>query len=354
MRALRGIGETWKSAVSGEQQCRVDITNHRIDGQVFIEIDPELGRIGLVVVIVPDRLPPRGQKFRRSHGNVSGMEMGDIDCVVEVLFGAAQSERLVEGVERARLDRGRGARRAFSFLGDDGDHAADRVGTVEPALRTAQDFHLLDVGCKKMRVVERAIRVADIADVDSVEEHFGVVGVGAAHEDRGLGAWSAGLYDVQAGDRVQDVRNGAVLLGLDILLGDDGERACQLTGRRHDSRRADHHRHRRAGRGSVAGRKLLRSSTHRAPRMRCRTAGRLRHIRASRRRGSDLDRRQQVGGGGLLREGWRIQADRSHGGEEGGGKQASAIKNDGGHEETSADGGGTSQRTRFHESPAAR
>ena len=74
------------------------------DGQILVEIDAELGRIGHVVIVVSDRLPSGREKLRRCDRNISGMEMGDVDRVVEVLFGAAQSERLVERFERARLD----------------------------------------------------------------------------------------------------------------------------------------------------------------------------------------------------------------------------------------------------------
>src|SRR5690606_26113027 len=104
VRALAGVGSAWKSAVAREQQRRVGIADHRIDGQILIEIDAELGRISHVVIVVADRLPPRREKLRRRDRNVSGMEMGDVDRVVEVSFGAAQSERLVEGFERAGLE----------------------------------------------------------------------------------------------------------------------------------------------------------------------------------------------------------------------------------------------------------
>jgi hypothetical protein len=52
--------------------------------------------------------------------------------------------------------------------------------------------------------------------VDAVDQDFDVIGIGPANEHRRLAAGSAGLDDVEARHDRQRVRNGAVLMALDV------------------------------------------------------------------------------------------------------------------------------------------
>jgi hypothetical protein len=97
------------------------------------------------------------------------------ECIVAALIAAAQAGYLVEGAERAALDQSRGLRRPVTLLGDDGDHAADRIGAIEAALRPAQHLNALDVRRQELTKIERAIGVAGIADVDAVDEDLDLV-----------------------------------------------------------------------------------------------------------------------------------------------------------------------------------
>ena len=187
--------------------------------------------------------------------------MRDVGIVVEARLRAADAGRLVEGAERAAFDaRGR-LGRPGAGLGDDVDDAADRVRAIEPALRAAQDLDAVDVGGEELREIERAVGRARIADIDAVDEHLGMIGVGAAHEDRGHAARTAGLHDIQAGHVLQHLGQGALLLSLDLVAGDDRDAAAELIfGRRHARRAGDDDR---GGDGDRRRRRVLGACTRR-------------------------------------------------------------------------------------------
>jgi hypothetical protein len=237
--ALGRIRRAWKTAVASKQQRCVGIADNRVHRPVFVDIGPKLGRIGHVVVVVSVGLLAGRHQLVRRHRNVAGVKMRDVERVVEIVLRPAQARRLVERLERSGFDRGGRARRPVALLGDHRDNATNRVRAVKAALRATQHFELLDICGKQMSEVEGSVRRAGIADIDAVDQHFGVIGVGAAHEDRGLPARPSGLDHVQPRNGVQRVGHAAVLLCLDVLIRDHGDRTGNLAGWRHDTRRAD-------------------------------------------------------------------------------------------------------------------
>src|SRR5215510_1800376 len=125
--------------------------------------------------------------------------MRSIERVVEAILRSAEAGGLVEGAERAAFDGGRDLGWTFSLLGGDPDYAADRVGAVKPALRSAQDLDAVDIVSEHLTEIEDAIWVAWIADVDAVDDDLRVIGFGAAQEHRGEATGSSRLDDVQSG-----------------------------------------------------------------------------------------------------------------------------------------------------------
>ena len=121
------------------------------------------------------------------------------------------------------------------------DDPADRVGAVEPALRSAHDLDAVDIPSQDMLEIEGAGR--RIGRVDAVDKDLGLVRVGAADEDRGHSPGPAGLHDIETRHVLQRIRQCALLLALDFLAGDDGDAAAYLA-----------FRCRQAGRGNDHGR----------------------------------------------------------------------------------------------------
>jgi hypothetical protein len=74
--------------------------------------------------------------------------------------------------------------RASAFFRHDVDDAADGIRAVESALRPAQHFDPLDIRCQQMGEIKRPVGRSRVARVDAVDEHFRMVRIGAAHEDR--------------------------------------------------------------------------------------------------------------------------------------------------------------------------
>jgi hypothetical protein len=167
------------------------------------------------------------------------MKVRHVERVVEPVGRAAQPDALVERVERAAFDISADLRRTRAGLRRDGDDAADRVGAVKPALRSAQDFDLLNVRRQKVPEIDRPARRAGIGDVDSIDQNLDVIGIGAANEHRRLTAGRAVLHDLDARHGHQNVRDRAALHPRDIGGGDDGHRTRDVIRRRRHGRRAD-------------------------------------------------------------------------------------------------------------------
>ncbi len=114
------------------------------------------------------------------------MQMLDIGRVLKLVLGPAQRERFVVGVEGPALDTARNIERSFPRTGRDADDTADGIGSIQSALRPAQHLDALDVRGQQLAEIEARAGIARVAHVDAVDEHLGMIGIRAAHEDRGL------------------------------------------------------------------------------------------------------------------------------------------------------------------------
>jgi hypothetical protein len=164
--------------------------------------------------------------------------MGNVERVVKARDRASHTRGLIEGIERTALQASAELRRAFALLRHDIDHATDGVRPIQTALRTAEHFDLRDVRRKHLTEIEDAV-LAGIIRVDSVDQHFGMIRIAAAHEYGRLAARTSGLNNVQAGHGPENVGQRALLIALDLFLRDDRHRTSDFVDRCFDSGRAD-------------------------------------------------------------------------------------------------------------------
>src|SRR5690606_16394817 len=106
-----------------------------------------------------------------------------------------------DGAVAAALDGRLEAGRAPGLLRDDVDHAADRVGAVERALRPPENLDPLDVGDREDREIELVAGARRIVDADAVDEDEGVLRLGAAEAHQRLSAGPAVFGHRDAGNR---------------------------------------------------------------------------------------------------------------------------------------------------------
>jgi hypothetical protein len=184
--------------LAGDAQMRVGIARHQAEIELLGDIKSKFRRGGEIIVVIIDALLPRREQIQRRNRRGAGMKMFDVRRVVKLLEGTADAAGLVECIEGSGFDAGVELGRPRPALGDDVDDAADGIGAVQAALRTAQDFNRLNVLGEKLTQVEGAAGIAGIADINSVDQHLGMIRIRAANEHRGLAAGPTGLHHVQS------------------------------------------------------------------------------------------------------------------------------------------------------------
>src|SRR6185437_5357018 len=155
--ALRGIRKGADILVAGEAQIGVDVARDEADIEIVEELHAQLGPDALIVVSVVVAQLARRQQVERRHRRAVGVEMAEVESVADAAGRAAGRTRLIESAVGAALDARFEMRRSAAGLGDDVDDAADGVGAVEPALRSAQHLDALDAEERQMREIEAAI-----------------------------------------------------------------------------------------------------------------------------------------------------------------------------------------------------
>src|SRR5690606_35087615 len=148
------------------------------------------------------------------------------------LEGATQGERSGPGIER--------------LPGDDVDHPAHRVGTVQGRHRPADHLDALD-RVQRRDVVE--LVAAEVVRVDvavvvlaaAVDEDQGVVRAHAAQRDGALAGLVAGFADVHALQVAHRVEQGDVRALREVLAGDHADAGRCVDDLLLDAGRGDHH-----------------------------------------------------------------------------------------------------------------
>src|SRR5579862_6148433 len=115
---------------------------------------------------------------------------------MEGILRPAEIQLLVKSAIRTALDLSGNLRRALTGFGGDRDDAADRVAAVVAALRTAQYLDALNIAGQQLAEVELLIVAARIGDVDTVDQHLDMIGVGATNVHFGQGSRTASLSDI--------------------------------------------------------------------------------------------------------------------------------------------------------------
>ncbi len=115
---------------------------------------------------------------------------------------------------------------AVAAPGEDLDHPADGLRAVQAGTRPADHLDALDQ--LHRQVLERGEASAGRADLDAVDQHQHMVGLGAAQEQRGVLAETAVVRQRHAGYLAQQLRHAARLAALDILAVDDAHRRQAL------------------------------------------------------------------------------------------------------------------------------
>src|SRR5207253_3091713 len=126
-----------EKVVAGNIQGSIDVAGYDADIEIIGQIRSEPRRESLVVVGVALHPPTGRHQIGRGYRDVARVIMSKVEIVVEPFQRPAYPGVLVEGAERAAFEAAGKLRRPRPFLGDDVDDAADRIGTVEPALRAA-------------------------------------------------------------------------------------------------------------------------------------------------------------------------------------------------------------------------
>src|SRR5579862_8262245 len=125
------------------------------------------------------------------------MQVFEVETVVEAIVGAAHGGILIERLERAAFHRTGNLSRSAAFPGDDVDDTADRVRPIQTALRTAQDFNAFNILRQELTEIERGIRAARITDIDAIDQHLDVIGIGPAYEHRSQTTRATRLHQIQ-------------------------------------------------------------------------------------------------------------------------------------------------------------
>ena len=235
--------------VAGELAQAVVIARNQAQIEVRRDVQANLRRGGDIVVEIIIAALAHRQQVQRRHRRRTGKLVLHRGAVMDTVVGPGNRRRLVEGIERTAFGAGMDRQRAVTHLGDDIDDAADGVGAVKRALRPAQHFHPREIPCQQLGDIGRATGGGGIGHVNAVHDQLHMVGIGAAHEQRGLAARPARLGDGKARHFTQHIGQRTVLTAFNVGGGDDRHAAGNLRHRGWQPVGNDHHAFIRQGAG---------------------------------------------------------------------------------------------------------
>ena len=129
-----------------------------------------------------------------------------------------------KGSERSAFQQHAAAGAAAAFVGNDVDHAADRIGPVKRRPGTAHHFDAAGVG--EQQVLDQSggvgLRGGGIPQAQAVHEHGGVLVAQAPDLDGGEGARAAKLLHAHAGGEVHYVGKRGSVAGIGVAPVDHG------------------------------------------------------------------------------------------------------------------------------------
>ena len=178
---------------------------------------------------------------RGGGGKAPGRELREAERIVENARRPSEVETIGHRAVRPALGREGEAGPALAAPGQDADHAAERVRSVERALRAAQHFHPLDVLEPEVGEVERARGIHRIVELHAVEHDEDMLGIGPADQDGGSRPRTAVGVDGKADGIAESFEDGSGLRPVEVGPGHHGHGAGDLAGGRFEARRGDHH-----------------------------------------------------------------------------------------------------------------
>ena len=230
---LIGIDEE-EAGRSGDARSRVLIADREPALALGIELIAEISAGDPVLVVVVAISPVRAQ-------------VGKAERVVERAAQTREPSRLAIETEAAPFGGQLEARvRSCAAMGEDLEEPRHGVGTVERALGAADQLDSRQVVGRQVSEVEGPARVVRR---DAIDQHLGVVGLSAPHEERGHSATACRLHDRGSRRRAKDIQKAHPLCALQIPRGGDeaaGRRFAEagFTARRRDDQCVLECRHR--------------------------------------------------------------------------------------------------------------
>src|SRR5438876_384039 len=183
------------------------------------------GDVGVSVTIpVEIVLAERSGGFRRVE--TLALEVSEIQAEVRVADGAVDTTAHAARAVRSDAGRGAGCRRVFAALGEDLDHAPDRVGAVQAAQLTGHDLDPLDLA--ERNVLERRRAERSGPDPHTVHQDQRMTAVRPAHEHAARLPESAVARGLDPAQRLQDFDQSLLATSGDVFGGDDVDRLQSL------------------------------------------------------------------------------------------------------------------------------
>ena len=119
------------------------------------------------------------------------------------------------------------------------DNAGHRIGAVQYAHRSADNFDPVHVIGREMSQIDEAAR---LIQRHAVEQHLGVIALAAPHEERCLPAEAPGLDHVRTGHRCECLRDCANAPSDEIRSPQHRHSGCDDVRSNRHARRRYHHR----------------------------------------------------------------------------------------------------------------
>lgn len=156
-------------------------------------------------------------------GNAAGIEAAGAGVVPERAVAAGVAALCLPGIVAAagQLEGELTGGSRCAVTREDLDDAADCVGAVQARARPAHDLDAVDLVDGKL--LERRLTGRRRSDLDAIDENQQVIGVGAAHEHRGVLAEITGRCHGNSLQPRQQLEHRMRLQALDVGASDDGD-----------------------------------------------------------------------------------------------------------------------------------
>src|SRR5712691_6069051 len=183
-------------------------------------------------------LAERSGRLRRIE--TLALQVAEIQAEVGVAEGAVDAAAHAGRVVRSNSGRDAGCRRVLAALGEDLDHAPDRVGAVQAAQLPGHDLDPLDLA--ERNVLERRRAERGRADPHAVDQHERMTAIGPAHKHAARLPESAVARSLDPAQCLQHFDQSLLTASGDVFAGDDADRLQRLSAGLRESGGGDDYR----------------------------------------------------------------------------------------------------------------